>query len=205
MSIVVSPGGSRNRFSTVVRCSKLGASPLSRPEYASSRSCGKVVASELPLLLRGSRTASCVNQPCRGKVPINATRTPRPASAAAKLAATESCASPSGDVTTIDRGSRSVARLVAASARYAASRWVPGLATSSRRPRGAAGIEESSGAAKAAVAVFVSRMVWSRRSTRIGTASASRRPTTTMRSVGVLEGEAGGVTFATGGTSTTVA
>ena len=78
---------------------------------------------------------SRANHAWRGEVPTSATRTPRPASAAAKFAATESCSSPSAEVTTIERGSRSVATLVAARARNAASLAVPGLAISLLRDR----------------------------------------------------------------------
>ena len=53
----------------------------------------------------------------RSFVATSATRNPRPARAAAKFAATVSCISPTGEVTTIARGSWSVATLVASAPR----------------------------------------------------------------------------------------
>ncbi len=157
-----SPGGMIKRLLRRVFTSPRGSVPLSRPSCASSRSSGKestpsappsttAAASPawpLPFTPPSSRRTSR-NHACRASVATSATRSPSPASAAAKFAATASWATPVGAITTIACGSRSVAIAVAASARYAASGAVPGTVSARRSRRGVGGIDASTVASNA--------------------------------------------------------
>ncbi len=119
-----------------------------------------------------------------GVVATNATRRPRPARAAAKLAATSSYASPVGDVTMIARGRRSVATHVAASARNASLRSDCGsFSTVNADARFAGAIVESTGDWNTRAAVFAVRIVWSSRSATIAASKPRMMPPSTRPAV----------------------
>ena len=100
--------------------------------------------------------------------------------------------SPTGEVTTMARGSSSVETLVAASARYAASRAEPGRAIAARVDGEEAGIVDSTRAERALPAVRASRIEWSRKSMRTGTPIARRIPSIAATATGRRgEGSAG--------------
>src|SRR5450432_2969171 len=86
---------------------------------------------------------------------------------------------PVGDVTTIAAGRRSVAMLVAASARYALSCGVPGGASERKNRRPPCGTDVMTIESKAMAAVLAVRIDLSSRSIMIGATRARRNPTPT--------------------------
>ena len=83
--------------------------------------------------------------------------------------------------------------LAAANRRYAPSRSEPGAANVVRLAAEDAGIVERTGADSALAATRGSRIVWSSRSIRTGTATASSRPTATATPMGISGDGSSGV------------